>query len=155
MQSLTWTLAVAAFAAAAFVLTSIVRGEAGGLAPFKVVGDAIPAPLAGAKGNAERGLDVIRDRRTGNCLICHALKLADEPFQGEVAPSLEGVGRRLTPGQIRLRIVDASRLNPATTMPPYYRVDGLRNVAPEYKGLPALDAQQIEDIVVYLAELKE
>jgi L-cysteine S-thiosulfotransferase len=155
MQSLTWTLAVAAFAAAALMLTSIVRSEAGRLAPYQVVGDAIPAPLAGAKGNAARGLDVIRDRRTGNCLICHALKLVDEPFQGEIAPGFEGVGSRLSPGQIRLRIVDAARLNPATVMPPYYRVEGLTNVAVEYRGLPALDAQQIEDIVVYLSRLKE
>ena len=125
------------------------------LAPFAVVGDAIPAPLASKTGDAARGLAIIRDRRTGNCLICHSLKLTDEPFQGEIAPSLDGIGSRLSPGQIRLRIVDPSRVNAGSPMPAYYRVDGLINVAPEYQGIPILDAQQIEDIVVYLTGLKD
>lgn len=127
----------------------------GALAAFSVVEDAIPAALDGRIGDAERGRMLIGERRLGNCLICHSLSKADEPFQGEIGPALDGVGRRLSVGQIRLRIVDASRLNPATLMPPYYRVDGLVNVAPEYKGRPVLDAQQIEDIVTYLTTLKE
>jgi L-cysteine S-thiosulfotransferase len=125
------------------------------LAPFTVAGDAIAAPLAGKAGDAARGLAIIRDRRTGNCLICHSLTLADEPFQGEIAPNLDGVGGRLSPAQIRLRLVDPSRVNAGTLMPAYYRVDGLINVAPEFKGMPVLDAQQIEDIVVYLSGLKD
>jgi sulfur-oxidizing protein SoxX len=54
-----------------------------------------------------------------------------------------------------LRLVDPSRVNAGTLMPAYYRVDGLINVAPEFKGMPVLDAQQIEDIVVYLSGLKD
>jgi sulfur-oxidizing protein SoxX len=127
----------------------------GGLAVFEIAGDAIPAPLSGLNGNAARGLAIIRDRSVGNCLICHALPLPDELFQGEIGPSLAGVGSRLSAGQIRLRLVDQSRINPDTLMPPYYRIDGLVNVAPEYSGRPALDAQQIEDVVVYLAGLKD
>lgn len=122
---------------------------------FEIAGDAIPAPLEGRKGDAARGLAVILDRRTGNCLICHTLSVPGEAFQGEIGPSLDGVGSRLSPGQIRLRLVDQSRVNPDTLMPPYYRVTGLVNVAPEYKGTPALDVQQIEDIVTYLSGLKE
>jgi sulfur-oxidizing protein SoxX len=129
--------------------------SSGAPSAFEIAGDAIPAPLEGRKGDAARGLGVILDRRTGNCLICHALSVPDEAFQGEIGPSLDGVGSRLSPGQIRLRIVDQSRLNPDTLMPPYFRVTGLINVAPEYRGKPALDAQQIEDIVTYLSGLKE
>jgi sulfur-oxidizing protein SoxX len=128
---------------------------AGALVAFEVAGDAIPAPLGGLLGNAARGLALIRDRRVGNCLICHQLNLPDEPFQGEIGPSLDGVGSRLSPAQIRLRLVDQTRINPDTVMPPYYRISGLVNVAPEYRGRPALDAQQIEDMVVYLAGLKD
>jgi sulfur-oxidizing protein SoxX len=40
-------------------------------------------------------------------------------------------------------------------MPPYYRTAGLVNVAPEYHGEPALTAQQLEDVVAYLSNLKE
>jgi sulfur-oxidizing protein SoxX len=148
-------MAAVAFAAVATIYTGEGRCGDGPLAPFDVVEDAIPAPLAGLTGDAARGLAIIRDRRTGNCLICHALPLADEPFQGEIGPPLAGVGNRLSAGQIRLRLVDQSRLNAATIMPPYYRVDGLVNVAPEYRGLPVLDAQQIEDVVAYLTGLKE
>lgn len=125
------------------------------LVTFEVAGDAIAAPLGGLTGEAARGLALIRDRRIGNCLICHRLDVTGEPFQGEIGPPLDGVGGRLTAGQIRLRLVDASRLDPDTVMPPYYRVAGLVNVAPQYQGRPALDARQIEDMVVYLAGLKD
>ena len=130
-------------------------GAADGLAKFEIAGDAIAAPLAGLTGDAAGGLAIIRDRAVGNCLICHALPLPDEKFQGQIGPPLSGIGSRLSPEQIRLRIVDQSRINPDTLMPSYYRVDRLANVAPEYIGRPALDAQQVEDIVVYLAGLKE
>ena len=145
--------AVILMAAAILSSGSVLGGD--GLAPFEVAGDAIPAPLEGRTGDPVRGIAIIRDRRIGNCLICHSLPLADEPFQGEIGPALQGVGSRLSPGQIRLRLIDQSRINPQTLMPPYYRVAGLTNVAPEYRGRPALDAQQIEDIVAYLAGLKE
>ncbi|HZV20895.1 MAG TPA: sulfur oxidation c-type cytochrome SoxX, partial [Hyphomicrobiales bacterium] len=117
------------------------------LEEYEIVGDAIPKPLGALKGDAARGEAVIRDRRNGNCLICHKFPMPDEPFQGEIGPALSGVGSRLSAGQIRLRLVDQAKINPATLMPPYYRVDGLVNVAPEYEGAPALTAQQIEDVV--------
>jgi sulfur-oxidizing protein SoxX len=111
--------------------------------------------LGGLKGDAARGLAVVVDRRRGNCLICHAFPIEGEPFQGEIGPPMTGVGARLSPGQIRLRLIDQSRINPETMMPPYYRVAGLTDVAPEYRGRPALTAQEIEDVVAYLAGLKE
>jgi sulfur-oxidizing protein SoxX len=40
-------------------------------------------------------------------------------------------------------------------MPSYYRVDGLDRVAPAWRGKPILSAEQIEDIVAYLATLRE
>jgi sulfur-oxidizing protein SoxX len=40
-------------------------------------------------------------------------------------------------------------------MPSYYRVDGLTRVAPAWRGKPILTAEQIEDIVAYLATLRE
>ena len=128
---------------------------AAGLEPYAVHGDAVPAPLAGLAGDAARGRAIVLDRRRGNCLICHELPVEGEPFQGELGPPLAGVGSRLGPGQLRLRLIDQSRLNPDTIMPPYYRVEGLDAVAAEYRGLPALDAQAIEDVVAYLETLRE
>ena len=64
-------------------------------------------------------------------------------------------GSRLSAGQLRLRIVDASRVNPNTIMPPYYRTQDLTRVAPSYSGRPILDAGQVEDVVAFLATLTE
>ncbi len=72
---------------------------------------------------------------------------------GEVGPPLAGVGARLSPGQIRLRLVDPTRVNPAAAMPAYHRVDGLAKVDPRWRGRPVLSAQEIEDVVAYLATL--
>ena len=124
------------------------------LVDFDVVGDAIPDGLAGRSGDATRGRRIVIDRADGNCLICHKVPEPSEAFQGGVGPDLSGVGGRLTVGQLRLRLVDQSRLNPSTVMPPYYRVSGLVRVAEKWKGRPILDEQAIEDVVAYLAGLK-
>jgi L-cysteine S-thiosulfotransferase len=139
----------------ACVLLAAEAAQASGLAPFVVAGDAIVAPLDGKIGDAVRGRAVVKDRQIGNCLICHTAPEPDERFMGNLSPDLKGVGSRLTSGQLRLRLVDQSLINPQTIMPPYYRVDGLNRVAARYLGQPALTAQQIEDIVAYLATLKE
>lgn len=117
--------------------------------------DSVPEPLGGLTGDPGRGKDVVLDRRRGNCLICHSAPIAGEPFQGELGPALAGVGSRLDEGQIRLRLIDQSRISPRTIMPPYYRVEGLRDVDPAYRDRPALDAQEIEDVVAYLRTLTD
>jgi sulfur-oxidizing protein SoxX len=40
-------------------------------------------------------------------------------------------------------------------MPPYYRTEDLTRVAPAYQGKPVLSAEQIEDVVAYLATLRD
>jgi sulfur-oxidizing protein SoxX len=76
-------------------------------------------------------------------------------MQGTMAPDLGGAGGRWSEGQLRLRIVDAARLNRNTIMPPYYRIDELKRVAPSFRGKPVLTAEQIEDVVAFLAALRE
>lgn len=146
------TVLAAALAAAAAGLPAA-TGPA--LLDYEVRDDAVPAALGGFEGDPARGRAIAVDRREGNCLICHRLPIADEPFQGEIGPPLAGVGARLSEGQLRLRLIDQSRLNPQTLMPPYYRVADLTNVAPEFRGEPALTARQLEDVVAYLASLTE
>jgi sulfur-oxidizing protein SoxX len=120
-----------------------------------VVEDAIPQSLTGAKGDVERGRNIVVNRQVGLCLLCHSGPFPEEKFQGTLAPDLKGTGARWSVGQLRLRIVDASRLNPGTIMPPYYRIDGLTRVAAAFQGKPVLTAEQIEDVVAYLATLRD
>jgi len=123
------------------------------LVPFEVVGDAIPAPLTGVPGDAARGRAIVVDRRTGMCLLCHAGPFPEERAQGTIGPDLSGVGVRLDRAQLRLRIVDARLAQAATTMPSYYRIDGLTRVGTAWRGRPILSAQQVEDVVALLASL--
>ena len=87
--------------------------------------------------------------------MCHAGPFPEQRFQGDIAPNLAGAGSRWSEGQLRLRLVDATRLNPDTSMPSYYRVDGLNRVAPAFRDKPVLDAAQIEDVTAYLATLRD
>jgi sulfur-oxidizing protein SoxX len=116
--------------------------------------DAIPSSLTGAAGDPAAGKKIVLDRHVGLCLLCHSGPFPEERFQGDLAPSLAGVGARLSAGQIRLRIVDASRVNPQTIMPAYFRTEGLNRVAPSQRGKTVLSAQQIEDVVAFLVTLK-
>lgn len=127
----------------------------GSLRAFTIVGDAIPASLSGEDGDPVRGRAIITNRQVGLCLLCHSGPFPEEKLQGTLAPDLKGAGLRSTKGQLRLRIVDASRLNPDTIMPPYYRTDGLARVAPLFRGKPILTAEQIEDVVAFLETLRE
>jgi L-cysteine S-thiosulfotransferase len=129
-------------------------GEAG-LVPYTIVGDAIPASLTGTAGDPARGRAIVGNRQLGLCLLCHSGPFPEDRLQGTLAPSLAGVGSRLSAGQLRLRIVDASRLNPNTIMPPYYRTRGLIRVAPSSSGKPILNAEEVEDVVAFLATLTE
>jgi sulfur-oxidizing protein SoxX len=127
----------------------------GSLAPFSVVGDAIPASLTGAAGRPASGRTIVLDRRLGACLMCHTGPFPEEQFQGTLAPDLSGVGSRWSAGQLRLRLVDATRLNPGTIMPPYYRVAGLTRVGSAWRGSSMLTAAQIEDVVAFLSTLRD
>jgi sulfur-oxidizing protein SoxX len=116
--------------------------------------DEIPASLTGSKGDPARGRAIVVDRQVGLCLLCHSGPFPEQRFMGDLAPDLRGVAARLSEGQIRLRIVDSSRVNPATIMPAYFRTEGLQRVAPAFRGKTVLTAQQIEDVVAFLVTLK-
>lgn len=112
-------------------------------------------PPAGERGDPARGRAIIADRQTGMCLLCHSGPFPEEPSQGDLAPDLQGVGTRWTEAQLRLRLVDPMRLNPATIMPAYGRSEGLWRVAPAFRAQPLLTPQQIEDVVAFLATLRD
>jgi L-cysteine S-thiosulfotransferase len=113
--------------------------------------DAMDMPLAPA-GDAARGREVFASREGGHCILCHAAPGVEA--SGNVGPSLAGVGSRLAPAQIRLRIVDITRVNPDAAMPSFHRTEGLVRVTGSRVGQPALDGQQVEDLVAFLSTLR-
>lgn len=123
--------------------------------PAPAQSNAIPAPLTSIPGDPDRGRAIAADPDRGNCSICHLLPGADPRQHGDLAPPLAGAGSRNTAGALRQRIVDSSRINPATIMPPYHRVAGLARVAPAYARRPILSAQEVEDVVAWLLTLRE
>ncbi len=124
------------------------------VAAYRVVGDTIPAALTSIPGDAARGRAIVTNKQLGLCLLCHTGPFAEEPFQGNLAPDLAGVGSRLSEGQLRLRLVDGRRVNPQSVMPAYHRTDGLERVGPAWQGKPLLAAQQVEDVVAFLRTLR-
>jgi sulfur-oxidizing protein SoxX len=125
------------------------------LSAFRVEGNAIAAPLTGRPGDAARGRAIVTNRTVGLCLLCHSGPFPEERFQGNLAPDMRGAGARWSAGELRLRMVDSHRLNPDTIMPAYYKLDGLNRVAPAFRGKPLLTAEQIEDVVAFLATLRD
>lgn len=143
---------MALLVAAVVAMPAAARCDA--LLPYAVVDDAVPASLTGNPGDPARGRAIVVNRQF-TCLLCHSGPFAEQRFQGDLAPSLAGTGARWSEGQLRLRMVDAARLNAATIMPSYYKVDGLQRVGEAWRGRPILSAEQIEDVVAYLATLRE
>ncbi len=125
------------------------------LPPYAVTDDAIPESLTGAPGDPAEGRAIVGDRQRGLCLLCHAGPFPDAHEQGTLAPDLRGAGARYSKGQLRLRIADMKRINPSSIMPSYYKVDGLERVGSSWRGEPVLSAEEIEDVVAYLATLKD
>ncbi len=133
---------------------SVPAGAAGAQGGPLIVGDAIPASLTGQKGDAAKGRANVTNRQVGLCLLCHNGPFPEERFQGNLAPDLNGVANRYSEGQLRLRIVDPSRINAQTIMPAYLKTEGLMRVARPFEGKPILSAEQIEDVVAFLLTLR-
>lgn len=120
----------------------------------QIAGDTIPQLLTETPGDANRGKIVFSERDQGHCVLCHVVQGLDAEFQGNVGPDLTYVADRLSAGQIRLRIVDYQLVRPGTLMPSYYRNHDLYQVGEAFADAPILTAEQIEDLVAYLIEMK-
>jgi len=112
---------------------------------IKALSDTIPDPLNGRK---------IIISRQGNCLACHQISSIDEPFQGDIGPSLDGVGSRYVEGELRLRLVNPYYINNESLMPAFYKKEGLNQVSKKYLSKSILSGQDIEDVISWLITLK-
>lgn len=118
-------------------------------------GDVIEQPFTAEPGDAVRGRSIVTNRQIGLCLLCHSGPFPEERFQGNIAPSLAGAGTRWSEGQLRLRVADSRRINPASIMPSYLQTGGGHRVGSAWQGKPILQAQQIEDVVAFLRTLRQ
>ena len=98
----------------------------------------------------ERGKNVFNDREKGHCLLCHQLTANSEPFQGNLGPSLDGIGSRYSVTELTTRIADPRVFNPNTIMPAYLSTKDLSQVAKAYRGKTILTKQELTDLVMYL-----
>jgi len=116
----------------------------------------IEKPLTDVAGNAENGRAIFLNRKQGNCLACHANSdMQDQLFHGEVGPSLDGAGTRWSEPMLRTILVNAKAVfSEQTVMPGFYSLDVGADVRKDLIGKTILEAQQIEDLVAYLSQLK-
>ena len=124
-------------------------------ADIRIVADGVPEPLT-RSADPVRGRAVALSREAG-CTLCHQLPAAPgepPPLGGDIGPPLAGTGSRWSVAQLRLRLIDSSRVNSGTVMPGYYRTEGLTRVAANLAGRTVLDAQQVEDVVAWLSNLR-
>jgi sulfur-oxidizing protein SoxX len=132
-------------AACAALLAALLAGPvlAQGV-PYEIVGDGIPKPLTSTPGNAARGKALLQKREAANCLKCHTINQKDLAG-GDKGPKLDGIGADLTAAQLRLSVVDLSRVTKGTEMPTFHKSGG---------EAPKLSAQEVEDVVAFLGTLR-
>ncbi len=148
--------------AGAFATTAAAHAGDKDVVEYEVVDLGIPEPLTDEPGDPERGKKLVIDRKMGNCLACHKIPIPEAQFHGEVGTDLSHIGSIMPVPQMRLRLVDSKAINPDTSMPGFYVLDSAQNeegegftqIKKQFAGQTMLTAQQIEDIVAYLASLK-
>ncbi|MCX8954551.1 sulfur oxidation c-type cytochrome SoxX [Ruegeria sp. NA] len=124
---------------------------------------AVEASLTGVAGDAANGAVIVGEKSKGNCVACHQVTaLADIPFHGEVGPLLDGAGDRWSEAELRGLVANAKMTFDGTVMPAFYKDDGYIRPGDAYTGkapsgplTSILTAQEIEDVVAFLATLKE
>jgi len=151
-RTLTAIVAIAACAGAGLAQAAEVAP-----ADVRIEDMAVKESLTGVPGNPEEGAKTLANRSLGNCLACHAVTaLSQEQFHGNVAPSLDGAADRWSEEELRAIVVDAKQaFSDETMMPGFYSLNVGINVRKDLVGKTILTAQQVEDVVAYLATLKE
>ena len=119
--------------------------------------------LTGTPGDAANGAAIVGNKKAGNCVACHQVSaLSDVPFQGEIGPMLDGAGDRWNEAELRGIVANSKMTFEGSMMPSYYKTSGYVRPGDGFTGKagseplpPLLDAPQIEDVVAFLATLKE
>lgn len=141
------------------VPVATLAAQAAEVAPDQVAfsDDGVLVSLTGQPGDPVAGAEVFKSRKLGNCLACHANSgMSDQPFHGNVGPSLDGVADRYDEPTLRAIVTNAKKIfTDETVMPGFYSLDVGLHVSESFVGKTILSAQQVEDLVAYLVTLKE
>ena len=124
---------------------------------------AITQSLSGQPGDPAMGAKIMTTAALGNCVACHQIgAMPDVPFQGNIAPPLDGAADRYEEAQLRGIVANAKMTFDGSFMPAFYKTEGFVRAGDAYTGKaapadlpPILTAQQVEDVVAYLLTLKE
>lgn len=105
----------------------------------------IEEPLTEEFGSGWRGVNLYMDEMTANCVGCHENPdLAATGLSGDVGPKVRMLGSDFQRAELRAILVDAPKVfGEDTAMPAFYQ-----------GADPLLTAQQIEDLIAYLMELR-
>lgn len=154
-----------AFLGLGALAVTTVAAFAGEMAPGDVQFDdygAVEASLTGVAGDPASGASIMTTRGQGNCVACHQVSALDAAFQGDVGPSLDGVGSRWNEAELRGIVSNAKMTFDGSIMPSFYRsTEGYIRPGDAFTGKagtdlsPLLTAQQVEDVVSYLMTLTE
>lgn len=154
-----------AFLGLGALAVTTVAAFAGDVAPGDVQFDdygAVEASLTGVPGDPAAGETVMSTRSQGNCVACHQVSALTASFQGNVGPSLDGVGSRWSEAELRGIVANAKITFDGSIMPSFYRsTEGYIRPGDAFTGKagtdlsPLLTAQQVEDVVAYLMTLTE
>lgn len=152
----------------AVVMASLAAPAMAEIAPDQVPwaeDGSVPESLTGTPGDPDEGKVIMTTNALGNCVACHAIKaMPDVPFQGNIAPQLDGAADRWTEAQLRGIVVDAKHTFPESFMPGMYKVGPFIRPGVAYTAKPPekpedikpiLSSQQVEDVVAYLMTLGE
>jgi sulfur-oxidizing protein SoxX len=140
---------VVAFSSASFAETT-----APGKIKFGENGE-IELALTGTAGDAATGRKLFMNRKKGNCLACHVNSdMAEQTFHGEVGPELDGVAERWNTAELRGILVNSKKMFEGTIMPAFYRDSGYNRILKKFDGKTILSAQEVEDLLAYVATLK-
>jgi sulfur-oxidizing protein SoxX len=123
------------------------------LSPGPTSAQGLLDPLTETPGDPVRGAAIVTNPDHGLCTLCHSGPFPQVAFAGTLGPDLTGVGARHSIATLRQQIVDSRIANPDTIMPPYFSTDGLFRVGATWQGTTMLTAQEVEDVVAYLATL--
>jgi L-cysteine S-thiosulfotransferase len=120
--------------------------------------DAVATPLTTVAGDSERGRAIIVNRQIGLCLLCHSGQFEEENSPGNLAPGFEAIGKRLNASQLRARVMNMRAIVPSSIMPVFYEQPAAlsatqedRRILASRRGQTLLTAQQVEDVVAFLA----